>query len=53
MRHMDMLARMLSKVLVPLFFAGMAGSAVVVVFTFIRDLRQVLPKDDANGGTDL
>ncbi|HEU5408810.1 MAG TPA: hypothetical protein VFU48_13665 [Nitrospira sp.] len=50
---MDMLARMLSKLLVPLFFAGMAGSAFVVIFTLIRDLRQVLPKDDTTGGADL
>ena len=39
---MDMLAQILSKVLVPLFFVGMAGSVLVVIFTVIRDLRQVL-----------
>ena len=53
MDYMDMMARILSKLLVPLFFVGMAGSAFVVVFTFIRDLRQVLPKDDKTGGADL
>ncbi len=53
MFDMDMLAQMLSKVLVPLFFVGMTGSVFVVIFTLIRDLRQVLPKDDASGGADL
>lgn len=50
---MNMLAHILSRVLVPLFFAGMAGSVFVVIFTVVRDLRQVLPKDDETGGSDL
>ncbi len=35
----------LSAILVPLFFAGLAGSALVVVVTVIRDLRQVMGPD--------
>jgi hypothetical protein len=50
---MDTLARMLAKVLVPLFFVGMVGSILVVIFTVVRDLRQVLTKDEDSDGADL
>jgi hypothetical protein len=50
---MNALAQMLSKVLVPLFFIGMAGSFLVVIFTVVRDLRQVLSKKDEQGGAEL
>jgi hypothetical protein len=50
---MNALAQILAKVLVPLFFTGMAGSLLVVVFTVIRDLRQVLSKKDEQGGVEL
>ena len=50
---MNVLIQILAKILVPIFFIGMAGSALVVVFTVIRDLRQVLSKKDELGGTDL
>ncbi|MDQ6734448.1 MAG: hypothetical protein M3Z35_10125 [Nitrospirota bacterium] len=50
---MDTLAHMLSKVLVPLFFVGMVGSLFVVLFTVVRDLRQVLTKDEDSDGADL
>ena len=50
---MNALAHILSKVLVPLFFIGMAGSLLVVVFTVVRDLRQVLSDKDELGGSDL
>jgi hypothetical protein len=50
---MNTLAQLLAKVLVPLFFIGMTGSLFVVVFTVVRDLRQVLSKKDELGGTDL
>ena len=45
--------QILAKVLVPLFFMGMAGSMLVVIFTVVRDLRQVLPKDDESTSADL
>ncbi len=50
---MNTLAHILSKVLVPLFFVGMVGSVFVVIFTVVRDLRQVLSKKDELGGRDL
>jgi len=50
---MDMLANMLSEVLVPLFFVGMVGSMLVVIFTVVRDLRQVLTSDEDTDGEDL
>ena len=50
---MNTLAHILAKILVPLFFIGMAGSLLVVIFTVIRDLRQVLSKKDELGGPDL
>jgi hypothetical protein len=50
---MNALVQILAKVLVPLFFIGMTGSLFVVIFTVIRDLRQVLSKKDELAGTDL
>jgi hypothetical protein len=50
---MNALAQILAKVLVPLFFVGMAGSLFVVIFTVVRDLRQVLSKKDELGGSEL
>jgi hypothetical protein len=50
---MNALAHILSRILVPLFFVGMGGSVLVVIFTVIRDLRQVLSKKDELGGPDL
>ncbi len=43
---MDVLIRILSSVLVPLFFAGMIGSLLVVVMTIIRDLQEIFTSDD-------
>ncbi|MCU1224970.1 MAG: hypothetical protein JWQ42_3063 [Edaphobacter sp.] len=43
---MDTLAHLLSEVLVPLFFVGMVGSVLVVIFTIVRDLREVLTTDE-------
>jgi hypothetical protein len=50
---MNALIQLLSKILVPLFFIGMTGSLLVVIFTVVRDLRQVLSKKDELDGTDL
>jgi hypothetical protein len=50
---MNALAHLLSKIVVPLFFIGMVGSLLVVIFTVIRDLRQVFVKDDKYGGPEL
>jgi hypothetical protein len=43
---MDHLLRVLSSILVPLFFAGMAGSMLVVLFTVILDLQEIFTSDE-------
>jgi hypothetical protein len=43
---MDHIARLLSIILVPLFFIGMAGSMLVVLVTIIRDLQEVFTSDE-------
>lgn len=50
---MDVLVQILSRVLVVLFFAGMTGSVFVVIFTVIRDLRQIRTTHDEAGDSDL
>jgi hypothetical protein len=52
-RAMNALAQVLAKILVPLFFIGMTGSFFVVIFTVVRDVRQVSSTKDEPGGTDL
>lgn len=43
---MDAVIRVVAKVLVPLFFFGMAGSAVVVIISFIEDLKELLGEEE-------
>jgi hypothetical protein len=43
---MDIAIHLVSKIVVPLFFVGMAGSAFVVVATFIEDLKDLLEDED-------
>jgi hypothetical protein len=43
---MDLVVRLVAKVVVPLFFVGMAGSAIVVVISFIEDLKELLEEED-------
>ncbi|HEY2038802.1 MAG TPA: hypothetical protein VGG95_04005 [Edaphobacter sp.] len=43
---MDHLLHIMSEILVPLFFVGMAGSMFVVLFTVIRDLQQIFTSDE-------
>jgi hypothetical protein len=43
---MDALVRILASVLVPLFFVGMVGSLLVVIFTVVRDLQEVFTSDE-------
>lgn len=43
---MDHLLQLLSAVLVPLFFIGMAGSMLVVLFTVLRDLQEIFTSDE-------
>jgi hypothetical protein len=50
---MDTVAHILSALLVPLFFVGMVGSIIVVIFTILGDLRLVLTTDEDTDGPDL
>lgn len=43
---MDFVIRLLAKVIVPLFFIGMAGSAIVVIISFIEDMKELTSDED-------
>jgi hypothetical protein len=43
---MDLVIRLVAKVVVPLFFFGLAGSAVVIAVSFIDDLKELLEDED-------
>ena len=43
---MDPVIRLVAAVVVPLFFVGVAGSAVVVVVSFIEDMKELLEEDE-------
>jgi hypothetical protein len=43
---MDLVIRLVAKVVVPLFFIGMAGSAVVIAISFVEDLKELLEDED-------
>jgi hypothetical protein len=43
---MDLVIGLVAKIVVPLFFIGMAGSAVVVVISFVEDLMELMGDED-------
>ncbi|MEG9438708.1 hypothetical protein JAO29_21405 [Edaphobacter sp. HDX4] len=43
---MDPVIHFLSEILVPLFFVGIGGSLLVVVFTVIQDVQQIFKSDE-------
>ena len=43
---MDFAIRLVAKIVVPLFFIGMAGSAVVIVVSFVEDLKELFESED-------
>jgi hypothetical protein len=43
---MDVVIRIVAKIVVPLFFVGMAGSAVVIVVSFVEDLKELVGDED-------
>jgi hypothetical protein len=43
---MDLVIRLVAKIVVPLFFIGMAGSAVVIVVSFFEDMKELLEDED-------
>jgi hypothetical protein len=42
---MDLVIRLVAKVVVPLFFVGMAGSAIVIAISFVEDMKELLEDD--------
>jgi hypothetical protein len=43
---MDLVIRLVAKIVVPLFFIGMAGSAIVIAVSFVEDLKELLEDED-------
>ncbi|MBB5055540.1 hypothetical protein HDF16_000209 [Granulicella aggregans] len=43
---MDPLIHIVSKILVPLFFMGLVGSAVVVLISFVEDLTELIGEEE-------
>ncbi len=43
---MDFIIHLVAKIIVPLFFIGMAGSAIVIVVSFAEDLKELLEDED-------
>ena len=43
---MDLLIRVVAKVVVPLFFFGMAGSVVVIVVSFVEDMKELFEDEE-------
>ncbi|WP_260705303.1 hypothetical protein [Edaphobacter flagellatus] len=43
---MDILIHLVAKLVVPLFFIGLAGSSVVIVVSFVEDLQELLEDED-------
>jgi hypothetical protein len=43
---MDSLLHILASVVVPLFFLGMAGSAIVIVVSFAEDMKELFGDED-------
>ncbi len=43
---MDLIIHGVAKIVVPLFFIGMAGSVVVIVVSFVEDLKELLGDEE-------
>ena len=43
---MDLVIQLVAKIVVPLFFLGAAGSAIVIVISFIDDMQELLEEDE-------
>ena len=43
---MDFVIHVVARIVVPLFFIGMAGSAVVIAVSFAQDLKELLGDED-------
>lgn len=45
---LELVVGFLSRILVPMFIVGMAGSTLVVAITFLHDVIEFSADDDAN-----
>jgi hypothetical protein len=43
---MEFVIHIVARIVVPLFFIGMAGSAVVIVVSFVEDLKELVGEED-------
>ena len=43
---MDLVIRLVAKIVVPLFFLGMAGSSIVIAVSFVEDMKELLEDED-------
>ena len=43
---MDFVIHVVARIVVPLFFIGMVGSAIVIAISFVDDLKELLEDED-------
>ena len=43
---MEIAIHLVARIIVPLFFIGLAGSVVVIVVSFIEDMKELLEDDE-------
>lgn len=43
---MDLVVHLVARIVVPLFFIGLVGSAVVVVVSFVEDLKELVEDEE-------
>lgn len=43
---MEIVVHLVAKIIVPLFFIGMAGSSIVIIVSFVEDLKELLGDED-------
>jgi len=43
---MEFFIQLVARIVVPLFFLGMAGSAIVIAVSFVGDLKELLGEDE-------
>jgi len=43
---MEIALHLVARIIVPLFFIGLAGSVVVIVVSFIEDMKELLEDDE-------
>ncbi len=43
---MDLVIQLVAKIVVPLFFVGVAGSTVVIAVSFFQDVKELLEDEE-------